>query len=306
MGVTNYYSVDGEIYGERAGTGARTDYQRDALGSVTGTTDSAGVVVNTYRHKPYGTQLAKTGVGADPKFLWVGILGYRKHKLEVVDYYVRGRTYNPASATWVTKVILRYFLLGERSYTYAGNNPTTFTDKSGLAPCGRWWPLFSPCMTYPGGICEYAKHVQADQGDDGGVVCCDHMKVVCDWSSFGYPGLHKCVKEHEKTHLDDIDCPIWGFARPNFKGGLNSAKEECDAFRVDFDCSRDEVKKDCSKLPRKEDCLREYLRYTCYNCQDMAKNCGLGNFGLNKYGESRDDVCAKMKSQCNSVFGIDW
>ena len=40
MAVTNYYSVNGQIIGEAA-NGVRTDYLMDALGSVTGTVNSA-------------------------------------------------------------------------------------------------------------------------------------------------------------------------------------------------------------------------------------------------------------------------
>ena len=37
------------------------------LGSVTATVNQSAQVVNTYRNKPYGVQLAKTGAGADPR-----------------------------------------------------------------------------------------------------------------------------------------------------------------------------------------------------------------------------------------------
>ena len=50
----------------------------DALGSVTGTVNSAFQVVNTYRYKPYGSLLSKTGVGDDPAFRGVEIHGYKQ------------------------------------------------------------------------------------------------------------------------------------------------------------------------------------------------------------------------------------
>lgn len=71
-----YYSVNGRILGEASG-GTRLDYMTDALGSVTGTVDSSAQAVNTYRYKPYGGLLAKTGGGSDPKFAWNGGWGYR-------------------------------------------------------------------------------------------------------------------------------------------------------------------------------------------------------------------------------------
>jgi len=129
VGVTNYYSVDGEIYGERAGTGARTDYQRDALGSVTGTTDSAGAVVNTYRHKPYGSQLAKTGTGPDPKFLWVGTIGARETGLAHSSHYIRARHYAQEEGNWTTVDPL---WPREPAYGYVNSSPANFIDPQGL------------------------------------------------------------------------------------------------------------------------------------------------------------------------------
>ena len=56
-----YYSVNGEILGDSSSG----YYMRDALGSVTGTIPNK-VVANTYRYKPYGERLAKTGTAPDP------------------------------------------------------------------------------------------------------------------------------------------------------------------------------------------------------------------------------------------------
>jgi YD repeat-containing protein len=41
MGVTNYDTINGRIVGENT-NGVQTDYMRDALGSVTGTTVAGG------------------------------------------------------------------------------------------------------------------------------------------------------------------------------------------------------------------------------------------------------------------------
>ena len=71
MAVTNYYTVNGSII-EESTNGVRTDYLMDALGSVTGTVNSSAQVINTYRYKPFGDLLSKTGTGADPAFGWVG------------------------------------------------------------------------------------------------------------------------------------------------------------------------------------------------------------------------------------------
>ena len=102
MPVTNYYSVEGEIIGEASG-GVRTDYLTDALGSVTGTVNQSASVVNTYRYKPYGTTLAKTGTGNDPIFGWVGSAGYAKTGKAHSEVYVRARHYSSASGRWTSK-----------------------------------------------------------------------------------------------------------------------------------------------------------------------------------------------------------
>jgi hypothetical protein len=91
MAVTNYYSINGEIIGEKAAGIPRLDYLTDALGNVTATMNQVGAIVNTYRYKPYGGLLAKTGVGADPKFRWVGSQGYRQTGNKYADVYVRAR-----------------------------------------------------------------------------------------------------------------------------------------------------------------------------------------------------------------------
>jgi hypothetical protein len=77
MGVTNYATINGVLVGENGPNGTMY-YHTDALGSVTMTTDENGDVLNEYRYKPFGTVKTKTGTAPDPKFLWVGSLGYRQ------------------------------------------------------------------------------------------------------------------------------------------------------------------------------------------------------------------------------------
>jgi len=136
MAVTNYYAVDGELLGEKTAGSSRLDYLTDGLGSVTATLDQSAQVVNTYRYKPYGTQLAKTGTGADPAYTWVGTQGYRQTGRKFSDIYVRARHYSASTARWITKVRLEEQLDGEHSYGYGMNNPVTYVDPSGLTPSG--------------------------------------------------------------------------------------------------------------------------------------------------------------------------
>src|SRR5882762_2738977 len=128
MPVTNYYTIGNKIIGERTTCGSRVDYLTDMLGSVTATVNQNAQVVNTYRHKPYGAQLAKTGVGADPAFLWNGRSGYRQTGNKFSDDYMRSRHYSTDTARWTT-VDARWTV--ELAYIYVLNNPVTFTDSSG-------------------------------------------------------------------------------------------------------------------------------------------------------------------------------
>jgi hypothetical protein len=127
--VTNYYTVEGQIIGEET-SGVRTDYLTDALGSVTATVDQNPAIVNTYRYKPYGGLLAKTGAGADPKFTWVGSHGYR-HTGRTYSYkYVRARHYGSSSASWTSFDKLWPVQL---PYSAFGCSPSNLIDSSGMA-----------------------------------------------------------------------------------------------------------------------------------------------------------------------------
>src|SRR5258706_2913966 len=112
MAVTNYYSIDGEIIGEKTTGGSRVDYLTDALGSVTATMNQSAQVVNTYRYKPFGAQLAKTGVGADPSFGWVGTRGYRKTGRKFSDFYMDARHYGDYTGRWRSSDPIGYDIAG--------------------------------------------------------------------------------------------------------------------------------------------------------------------------------------------------
>ena len=138
MGVVNYDTVDGVILGDSVhGT-----YMRDALGSVTGTIPNK-VVANTYRYKPYGERMAKTGTAPDPSFQWNGTSGYRQTSISHSASYVRRRHLGLEEGRWTTVDPLWPI---QASYTYVNNSPGSVFDFSGKAPwdkCGflywlRW------------------------------------------------------------------------------------------------------------------------------------------------------------------------
>src|SRR5262249_54175585 len=140
MGVTNYYSVNGEILGEKVIGGSRMDYLSDALGNVMATMNQSAQVVNTYRYKPYGALLAKTGVGADPAFQWVGAQGYRQTSKKFSDVYVRARHYDTATGRWTTEDLsVAEGVLAV--FRYVRSNPVSNVDPSGrltITPTGDW------------------------------------------------------------------------------------------------------------------------------------------------------------------------
>jgi RHS repeat-associated protein len=132
MPVTNYHTVNGRIIGETTG-GTFTGYLTDALGSVTATVDEGGAVVNTYRYKPSGELLAKTGAGPDPKFRWNGTHGYRQTEVPIADTYIRARHYVRQAGQW-TSCDAAWPV--QEPYRYAYSSPVTHVDPSGLVPCG--------------------------------------------------------------------------------------------------------------------------------------------------------------------------
>lgn len=78
----------------------------------------------------------------------------------------------------------------------------------------------------------------------GGVLCCDGRTVICTWksSATGVTNLEaepiskNCIREHEETHLDDIDCDAKSPLRPPFKKGKDQATKECEAYKVHVKC----------------------------------------------------------------------
>ena len=101
MPIKSYDTVNGQLIGETT-SGVRTEYLTDALGSVTATLNSSGEIVNTYRYKPYGQLLSKTGSGEDPRYLWTGNTGSRRTLVTYAEQYNQARHYGSKQAGWTT------------------------------------------------------------------------------------------------------------------------------------------------------------------------------------------------------------
>jgi len=138
-----FHSIGGIIIGETSTGSPRVDYLTDALGSVTATVNQTAQVVNTYRYKPFGATLAKTGTGPDPSFGWVGTKGYRPTGNPFSNFYVRRRHADSTAGRWPTQDPIRYAGREWNPYVYVGNSPVAVTDPTGLSAddelCAKWY-----------------------------------------------------------------------------------------------------------------------------------------------------------------------
>ncbi|ARU41293.1 hypothetical protein CCB80_09160 [Armatimonadetes bacterium Uphvl-Ar1] len=151
MGVTNYFSVDGEVIAE-SGASGYLSYHRDNLGSVCATLDSSGALVHQYQYKPFGELWSATGAGAqDRRLQWCGSWGYSAIALtrKFLSYYVRARHYAAILGNWTSVDPL---WPSEMAYGYVENRVMTGVDywgmkqswvnepsplRKGFDPCGK-------------------------------------------------------------------------------------------------------------------------------------------------------------------------
>ncbi len=117
----SYYSIEGEILGERDGLGRR-NYASDALGSVAGTT-STGSLTGSSVYSPYG----RSG-SVSSGFGWNGSSGYYTTGRTYASQYVRARHYDSRNGRWNTVDPL---WPSEEAYVYATESPVTGVDPSG-------------------------------------------------------------------------------------------------------------------------------------------------------------------------------
>ncbi len=125
----SYYSIEGEILGERDGLGRR-NYASDALGSVAGTT-STGSLTGSSVYSPYG----RSG-SVSSGFGWNGSSGYYTTGRTYASHYVRARHYDSRNGRWNTVDPL---WPTQMPFLYVSDSPVSAVDSSG------YLPDYTPC-----------------------------------------------------------------------------------------------------------------------------------------------------------------
>ena len=121
--VANYTYGLGLV--NQVASGSKSYYDFDALGSTAALTGPTGTIVNAYRYEPFGGLLNSSGTAANP-FIFVGQWG--QTSASGLDLMV-ARAYDPATGRFTSQDPAAADL---NLYRYAGNNPVTFVDPSGL------------------------------------------------------------------------------------------------------------------------------------------------------------------------------
>jgi RHS repeat-associated protein len=277
----------------------------DAMFSTTAIANTTGEIQQRLRYTAFGrpTHMSPdfTPSPANPTAWQVLLHG---------EYYDEDTKWSNYGYRYYSAMIGRWEkrdLINERDninlYCFVKNTPVAFFDAYGLQSTT---PVKSKdCCKDP---CKEALKSGLDKGDGGGVVCCNGVKHTCSWikknrfDDTSFDVITKCVIEHERDHLDDMDCPVTNdctITRPGFKDGKDGKDEECHAYRVEINCLQSNIgqckTEDCKKavqdrikrmegLSRNETC--SFLRYwlyrlfpfmVCFSCFILAQGCAPDN-----------------------------
>jgi hypothetical protein len=139
-------------------------------------------------------------------------------------------------------------------------------------------PAFPPSPPPPVDCCTQALNAGLDQGDYGGIICCNNAKSVCVWQ----PNINRvvtnataqsivagCVRVHEATHVNQVDCTGAPVERPSFRQGVDPNASECAAYRVEVPCYQNNIGQcgtdaDCrSQVQSELDFARKQVKRFC-------------------------------------------
>jgi RHS repeat-associated protein len=101
-------------------------FLRDAMGSTIALTDASGNLSTQYTYEPFGKASA-SGPASSNEFQWLG----RENDPTGLTY-LRARYYNPTLQRFMSQDPLRSGGGDVNLFAYAHNNPTTFSDPSGM------------------------------------------------------------------------------------------------------------------------------------------------------------------------------
>ncbi|MDQ8205894.1 RHS repeat-associated core domain-containing protein [Coraliomargarita sp. SDUM461003] len=124
-GVGLLYEVDG--------SGSATYYHYDNVGSTIALSNDAAQVIERIEYSPFGAHTYRQrtsgfeGALHDTPFLWTGFFGNQTDENGLV--YLRNRYYNPTTRRFVNSDPARE---AWNWYAYAGGNPMSFVDPTGL------------------------------------------------------------------------------------------------------------------------------------------------------------------------------
>jgi RHS repeat-associated protein len=125
-GTNSYVYGPGGLPVEQVSSGGTVTYlHHDQQGSTRLLTGSTGAVTATTTFDAYGNKTGSTGTGTTP-------LGYDAQytSTDTGLIYLRARVYDPATAQFLTTDPLAG--ITRTTYNYAGQNPLTYSDPSGL------------------------------------------------------------------------------------------------------------------------------------------------------------------------------
>jgi len=138
--LDNSYVYGLDLISATDGTGDRTYFLYDGLGSTTDLADEDGTVTGTYAYDAFGPVRAHTGASTE----W----SYTGEQNDPTGLeYLRARYYDPAVGRFLTQDPLASI----QQYAYVGNSPPNFTDPLGL-DCGLthpWECKGVPIPTWP-------------------------------------------------------------------------------------------------------------------------------------------------------------
>ena len=147
---TSYLERDssGNLMDEWSSSGDTDFYLTDGLGSVIGMVDGNGNLVNSYAYHPYGTALGTPTQGVSNPMQFAGYYNDTPASL----YQVGARYYDPSIQRWTQQDLLTQqpgsTQTAAAQYTYAGDDPTNYTDPSGQ--CNPWEVFFGAWGIYMG------------------------------------------------------------------------------------------------------------------------------------------------------------